>query len=107
MQTFETIVNIPFDEIAELLSEEDYNENCADITSIQVEMTHEVNAASPDTGIYSEYLTYRGFTPVKDYPEEIIDATERFLQSDDSREYHEMAHERYCDYIDYLRYNFN
>jgi len=92
---------IPFDEIADFLTEQDYEEN-KERKAVAVEMNFLYSPGDKDSGLDPSF-SLDEWKPLAEYPSAVLDAIERYCD-DLPQRYYDKAYENYCDHCDYLLY---
>ncbi len=103
-QKTETILNIPFAEILQPESNRRLERYEKKFPYVQIEARHIYSDADPEVGIMTPNFTYEGFRPLAKYPGRVLDAIDAFMRDDASKEYHDLAYEKWLDYQEYLQF---
>lgn len=95
-------VSIPFDDIAEYLSEEDYEKYQNQLLSVELTLSYENSPGDKDVGLEPSFDFVEWNSSIS-YPEPIVSAINKRL--DKFKEwYSDKAYEKLCDFIDYQKY---
>lgn len=100
--TWEYIATIPFQDIAEYLSIEDYEKYSDNYLSVDITLYYDYTREDKEVG-QSEYITYCNWNSSVEYPESIQNAITAYLSKEGYR-YDDDAYEKLCDFIDYQKY---